>query len=50
MLQVIFRQLWNQRRMNGWIFMELLIVSFFLWVVLDPICVLNSTKKIDPGY
>ena len=50
MLQVIFRQLWNQRRMNGWIFMELLIVSFFLWVVLDPICVLTSTKNIDPGY
>ena len=30
--------------------MELLIVSFFLWVVLDPICVLTSTKNIDPGY
>ena len=36
--------------MNGWIFMELLIVSFFLWVVLDPICVLTSTKNIAPGY
>ena len=36
--------------MNGWIFMELLIVSFFLGVILDPICVLTSTKNIDPGY
>lgn len=50
MLQVIFRQIWNQRHMNGWIFMELLIVSFFLWVALDPICVLTSTRNIDPGY
>lgn len=50
MLQIIFHQLWNQRRMNGWIFMELLVVGFFLWVVLDPICVLTSTKNINPGY
>lgn len=50
MLQIIFRQLWNQRRMNGWIFFELLVVSFFLWVVIDPICVLTSTKNIELGY
>jgi len=50
MLQVIFHQIWNQRRMNGWIFTELLIVSFFLWVALDPICVLTSTRNIAPGY
>lgn len=50
MWQIIFHQLWNQRRMNGWIFMELLVVSFFLWVVIDPICVLTSTKNINSGY
>ena len=36
--------------MNGWIFIELLAVSFFLWVVLDPVCVLTATKNIAPGY
>ena len=50
MLKTIWNQIWNQRRMNGWIFLELLITSFFLWIVLDPICVLTSTKNIDPGY
>lgn len=50
MLKIIWNQIWNQRRMNGWIFLELLITSFFLWIVLDPICVLTSTKNIDPGY
>lgn len=50
MLKIIWNQIWNQRRMNGWIFLELLVTSFFLWLVLDPICVLTSTKNIDPGY
>ena len=50
MLKIIWNQIWNQRRMNGWIFLELFVVSFFLWVVLDPICVLTSTKNIDAGY
>lgn len=50
MIQVIFRQLWNQRRQNGWIFVELLAVSFFLWTVIDPIYVLTANRHIDPGY
>ena len=50
MLKIIWNQIWNQRRMNGWIFLELLVTSFFLWIVLDPICVLTSTKNIEPGY
>lgn len=50
MIKIIFNQIWNQRRMNGWIFFELLIVSFFLWIVMDPVCVLTATKNIAPGY
>lgn len=50
MIKIIFNQIWNQRKMNGWIFIELLAVSFFLWVVLDPVCVLTATKNIAPGY
>lgn len=50
MLKNIFTQLWNQRRMNGWIFIELLLVGFFLWTVVDPIAVLTGTNFIPRGY
>jgi len=50
MMKIIRHQLWNQRRQNGWIFVELVIVSFFLWTVIDPIYVLTSNLAIAPGY
>lgn len=50
MLNMILHQLWNQRRQNGWIFVELLVVSFFLWTVTDPIYVLTANRSIDRGY
>nr|WP_302436587.1 FtsX-like permease family protein [Bacteroides intestinalis] len=50
MIKIIRHQLWNQRRQNGWIFVELIIVSFFLWTVIDPIYVLTSNLALDPGY
>ncbi|MDE5759807.1 ABC transporter permease [Bacteroides sp.] len=50
MIKMIFHQLWNQRRQNGWIFMELLVVSFFLWTVIDPVYVLVANRLIDKGY
>lgn len=50
MIRMISRQLWNQRRQNGWIFAELIIVYFFLWTVIDPIYVLTANLLIDPGY
>lgn len=36
--------------MNGWIFAELLVVSCFLWTVIDPIYVLVANYNIDSGY
>lgn len=50
MLQTILHQLWNQRRQNGWIFIELLAVSFFLWTAIDPVYVLTANYHIDKGY
>lgn len=50
MIRMIRHQLWNQRRQNGWIFVELVIVSFFLWAVIDPIYVVTSDLSIPPGY
>lgn len=50
MIQIILHQLWNQRRQNGWIFIELLVVSFFLWTIIDPVYVLIANRIIDKGY
>ena len=39
-----------QTILHGWIFLELLVVSFFLWTVIDPIYVLTANRAIDRGY
>lgn len=50
MKRMIIRQLWNNRRKNGWLLAELVLVTYFLWGVIDPIYVLLSNKYIDEGY
>ena len=46
----IIKQIWNQRRMNGWIFIEVIIAGFFLWTVIDPMYVLMVNHLEDKGY
>lgn len=50
MIKTIFNQIWNQRKMNLWIFLELLAVSVFLWLVMDPVYVLTVNKQTPRGY
>lgn len=50
MFRTTLKQIWNQRRQNGWIFFELLFVGIFLWIVLDPLCVQIANKNINRGY
>ena len=50
MIKTILKQIWNQRKINLWIFLELLAVSLFLWLVLDPVYVLNVNKQTARGY
>ncbi len=50
MIKIILKQMWNQRRMNGWIFLELVITGFFLWTMLDPVCILIGNYLIPRGY
>lgn len=50
MIKIIFHQIKNQKRLNGWIFVELLVVSIFLWLVIDPLYVLLSNRLIPAGY
>lgn len=35
MIKNILKQLWNQRKGNGWIATELFLVSIFLWIIAD---------------
>ena len=50
MITKIFKQIWNQRRMNGWIFIEVIIAGFFLWTVIDPMYVLMTNHFEPKGY
>lgn len=50
MWHIITRLLWNERRSNSWIFVELLFVSFFLFMVIDPLFVLIANREIPSGY
>ena len=50
MITKILKQTWNQRRTNGWIFLEVVIAGFFLWTVIDPVYVLMVNSLEDKGY
>lgn len=50
MLNMIRKQIWNQRGMNGWIFIELVIAGFFLWTVIEPVYVLMVNHFEPKGY
>jgi hypothetical protein len=50
MISKIIKQIWNQRRMNGWIFIEVIIAGFFLWTVIDPMYVLMVNRFEPKGY
>ena len=50
MITKIIKQIWNQRRMNSWIFIEVIIASFFLWTVIDPMYVLMVNHFEPKGY
>lgn len=50
MLKNIIKQIWNQRRMNGWILLELVIAGIFLWTVIDPMFVLGVHHFEPKGY
>ena len=50
MINKILKQVWNQRRINAWIFIEIIIAGFFLWTVIDPVYVLCVSHWEDKGY
>ena len=50
MINHVLKQIWNKRRANTWIFLELVLVTFFMWGVIDPVFVLLSNRAIPSGY
>lgn len=50
MLQQIIRLLWNSRRHNLWIMLELIVISIVTWAVIDPLFVLKYNQSIPNGY
>lgn len=49
MLKHIFIQLWNRKRANIWIFVELVLVFCLLWYIVDYFFVLGYNKNLPSG-
>lgn len=50
MIQAILHQIWNQRRSNGWLFAELLIVFTLLWYCIDILYGFTYAEQQPKGY
>lgn len=46
----IVRLLWNNRKHNLWIMVEMIVISVVCWMVMDPIFVLNYNRLLPDGY
>lgn len=47
----LLKQMWAQKRANGWLFLELVLIFVISWVVVDPIYVLEYQRHgIKEGY
>ena len=50
MMTLILKQIWNQRRSNGWLFAELLIVFTLLWYCIDILYNYTYAEFQSKGY
>ncbi|MBR6662440.1 MAG: FtsX-like permease family protein [Alistipes sp.] len=50
MITKIIKQLWNEKGDNVWLFVELVIVSVFLWHAVDPLYTLNRASNFPKGF
>ena len=50
MITKIIHQIWNERKENAWIFLELLVVSVCVWLAIDPLFNIISRNNVEKGY
>lgn len=50
MIRHLYKMIWNQRRQNGWIFLELLLVFIALWLIIDMFIVEIYSYNRPLGY
>lgn len=50
MIKMIFKQLWNQRRQNGWILLELIVIAFFLFTTSAEVVRSTANYVLPDGY
>ena len=50
MITKIIHRIWNERRQNIWLFIELIVASIFLWLAIDPLFTLVCRNNIPRGY
>lgn len=46
----IIKNIWNHRRTNAWIFVELVLVAVISWRIIDPVAVGLSDLNMPTGY
>lgn len=50
MIRLILHQIWNQRHQNFWIWLELTLLSVFLWLAIDPLFTMVCITQVPRGY
>ncbi len=50
MLRIIFKNIWNRRRRNVWLFIELILVTALSWYIFDPALVSFADSALPLGY
>ena len=50
MIKKIIHQIWNERKQNAWLFLELIFASIFLWLAIDPLFTLVCRNNLPKGY
>lgn len=49
-MKTIIKNLWNRRRANAWLFIELILVTILTWVMLDPVVVAEADARLPMGF
>ena len=50
MIKSLFRQIWNQRHSNAWVWLELIIVLVLLWYAIDLVYNYEAAARQPKGY